>query len=41
MKCPYCGKDIHLVTGEEIYPHRNAISLLRRALQSYNGIILK
>ena len=23
MKCPYCGKDVHLVTGEEIYPHRD------------------
>jgi uncharacterized protein with PIN domain len=27
MKCPYCGKDVHLVTGEEIYPHRNDLHM--------------
>ena len=27
MKCPYCGKDVHLVTGKEIYPHRNDLHM--------------
>ena len=22
LKCPYCGKDAALVTGDKIYPHR-------------------
>lgn len=41
MKCPYCGKDVHLVTGEEIYPHRNDLHMknfwLCKPCNAYTG----